>query len=261
MMQTERLDYLIEYLLWEDVQYTNQSIPQDTESKQRLLRALLNTRLPKACTDEFLRIQDEYLQIETAAKGVSNAATLSTIPRNSRIAIWQGDITALKIGAIVNAANSGMLGCFRPNHGCIDNVIHTYSGVQLRLECADLMKKQGHEEAIGTAKITGAYNLPCDSVLHTVGPIVHGRLTKPDSDLLANCYNSCLNIAAENNVESIAFCCISTGEFHFPNQAAAEIAVKTVTEFLNTNTTIKKVIFNVFKEIDNDIYSKLLGAN
>lgn len=178
-----------------------------------------------------LQIQDEYLQTETAVKGVTDAVTLPAVFRDTRIAIWQGDITALKVGAIVNAANSGMLGCFCPNHGCIDNAIHTYSGVQLRLECADLMQKQGYEEPTGTAKITHAYNLSCEHILQTVSPIITGKLTAADSDLLANCYYSSLRLAAENNVESIAFCCISTGKFHFPNQAAAEIAVNTVTTF------------------------------
>lgn len=261
MTQTERIGYLIEYLLREDGRYASQPIPQDTDDKKRLLRGLLNVRPPKACSTEFLRIQDEYLQTETSAKGVTDAVTLPTVSRDTRIAIWQGDITALEVGAIVNAANSGMLGCFCPNHGCIDNAIHTYSGVQLRLECADIMQKQGYEEPTGKAKITRAYNLPCVHILHTVGPIITGKPTAADCDLLTRCYRSCLELAAENNVESIAFCCISTGEFHFPNQAAAEIAVKTVTAFLQTNTKIKKVIFNVFKDMDYKIYRKLLDTD
>lgn len=261
MTQIDRLDYLIAYLLREDNPHGKQALPQDANSKKRLLRGLLNVRPPKACTAEFLQIQDEYLQAETAAKGVTDAATLPTIPGDKRLAIWQGDITTLAIGAIVNAANSGMLGCFCPNHGCIDNVIHTFSGVQLRAACAELMRAQGHEEATGTAKITPAYNMPCDYVLHTVGPIIRGILTAADCNLLASCYSTCLRIAAERGVDSIAFCCISTGEFHFPNQTAAEIAVKTVKEFLSTNTTIKKVIFNVFKEVDYILYRELLGAD
>lgn len=261
MTQIDRLEYLIAYLLREDSPHVTQASPQDTNSQKRLLRRLLNVRPPKACTAEFLQIQDEYLQAETMAKGVTDAATLPTIIGDNRLALWQGDITTLAIGAIVNAANSAMLGCFCPNHGCIDNAIHTFAGVQLRAACAQLMQVQGHEEATGMAKITPAYNLPCDYVLHTVGPIVTGKLAAADCDLLASCYRTCLRLAAEQGVDSIAFCCISTGEFHFPNQTAAQISVKTVKDFLSTNTTIKKVIFNVFKEIDYTIYSELLGAD
>ena len=173
--------------------------------------------------------------------------------------LWQGDITTLRCDAIVNAANSKMLGCFCPCHGCIDNAIHTFSGLQLRMACADLMKKQGHEEPTGEAKITPAYNLPCKYVLHTVGPIIQGKLTKRDEDLLASCYRSCLELAEKNQVKSIAFCCISTGEFHFPNERAAQIAVETVKEYKRHTNSKMKVIFNVFKEIDWHIYREFLG--
>ena len=175
--------------------------------------------------------------------------------------LWRGDITTLQVDAIVNAANSGLTGCYSPLHGCIDNAIHTFAGVKLRLECAKIMEKQGFPEPMGTAKITKAYNLPCKHVLHTVGPMISGALTQTDCQELASCYRSCLELAAEKGLESVAFCCISTGEFHFPNELAAEIAVRTVKEFLKKQTSVKKVIFNVFKDLDKTIYEKLLRAD
>ncbi|MFR1028693.1 MAG: protein-ADP-ribose hydrolase [Clostridium sp.] len=176
--------------------------------------------------------------------------------------MWQGDITTLRCDAIVNAANSQMTGCYIPGHACIDNCIHTYAGVQLRYNCFQKMQKQGFEEPTGQAKITLAYNLPCRYVLHTVGPIINGHLTKKDCDLLAGCYTSCLQLAADCHLESVAFCCISTGVFHFPNEKAAEIAIASTTDFLKQNdTTVKKVVFNVFKENDKQIYERLLGSN
>ena len=176
--------------------------------------------------------------------------------------MWQGDITTLRCDAIVNAANSQMTGCYIPGHTCIDNCIHTYAGVQLRYDCFQKMQKQGFEEPTGQAKITPAYNLPCRYVLHTVGPIINGHLTKKDYDLLANCYTSCLQLATDYHLESVAFCCISTGVFHFPNEKAAKIAIASTTDFLKQNdTTIKKVVFNVFKENDKEIYERLLSSN
>ena len=213
--------------------------------------------MPKAASDEFLKIQDEYLREETRLKGVTDISALTPIQPD--IYLWQGDITTLKCDAIVNAANNQMLGCFCPNHGCIDNAIHTYAGVQLRLDCAELMKKQGHEEPTGQAKITPAYNLPCRFVIHTVGPIVYGRLTDKDCELLRSCYRSCLKVADENSLKSIAFCCISTGEFHFPNERAAEIAIDTVKKYKAETQSEIKVIFNVFKDTDYKIYRDLLG--
>ena len=203
-------------------------------------------------------MQDAYLQGETAAKVITDIADLT--PIQPGLYLWQGDITTLKCDAIVNAANSGMTGCYIPNHRCIDNAIHTFAGVELRLACAELMEQQGYPEPIGRAKITPAFNLPCKYVLHTVGPIIDGRVTKADKELLASCYRSCLELAAENGLESVAFCCISTGEFHFPNEQAAQIAVETVKEFLKAQTSVKKVIFNAFKDLDKAIYEKLLGA-
>lgn len=202
-------------------------------------------------------MQDAYLQGETAAKVITDIADLT--PIQPGLYLWQGDITTLKCDAIANAANSGMTGCYIPNHRCIDNAIHTFAGVELRLACAELMQ-QGYPEPTGRAKITPAFNLPCKYVLHTVGPIIDARVTKADKELLASCYRSCLELAAENGLESVAFCCISTGEFHFPNEQAAQIAVETVKEFLKTQTSVKKVIFNVFKDLDKAIYEKLLGA-
>lgn len=218
----------------------------------------MNIRAPQHADADFLQMQDEYLQGETAAKGVTDIADLT--PVQPGLYLWQGDITTLQCDAIVNAANSGMTGCYIPNHRCIDNAIHTFAGVELRLACAELMEQQGYPEPTGQAKITPAFNLPCKYVLHTVGPIIDGRVTQRDRELLATCYRSCLALAAENGLESVAFCCISTGEFHFPNDLAAEIAVATVKEFLKKQTSVKKVIFNVFKDLDKAIYQKLLGA-
>ncbi len=254
MTQTERLHYLITYLINE--QQANIQIPQNISDKKRLLRSLMNIRLPIKADNEFLKIQNEYLQLEIAEMGITDASALPFIQEH--ICLWQGDITTLKCGAIVNAANSRMLGCFVPCHKCIDNAIHTYSGVQLRSECEQLMLKQGYDEPTGQAKITKAYNLPCDYIIHTVGPLVSGILTKTDCELLISCYKSCLETAERNNIKSIAFCCISTGEFHFPNDKAAEIAVKTVKEYLK-NSDIERVVFNVFKDEDKAIYAKLLG--
>ena len=201
------------------------------------------------------------MQEEQSKRTLTDVSEIASCDLDERLALWQGDITTLKIDAIVNAANSGLCGCFYPLHGCIDNIIHSHSGIQLRLYCADLMRKQGHEEDTGQAKITPAFNLPCKYVLHTVGPVIYGTVTKKDCDLLANCYRSCLKLAAQSGVESIAFCCISTGEFHFPNEKAAEIAVRAVREFLETETRIKKVVFNVFKDLDKEIYRRILESD
>lgn len=257
MNQSEQRQYLIRELLKEDRRYRDMKIPGSTAEQKQLLRGLMNIRMPGPISEEFLQIQDEYLKAETAQKGIVDVEDLE--PLREGIYLWQGDITTLRCDAIVNAANSGMTGCYVPNHRCIDNCIHSFSGVQLRLECARIMEEQGHEEPTGQAKITPAYNLPCRYVLHTVGPIITGRLTTRDCELLASCYRSCLELAAKNDLESVAFCCISTGEFHFPNDRAAEIAVTEVTEFLKKETSVKKVIFNVFKDLDKEIYEKLLS--
>ncbi|MDE6585179.1 MAG: protein-ADP-ribose hydrolase [Clostridia bacterium] len=250
------IDRLIEILSFE----RNEPVPAlSEENKHRYFRALVNVRMPKAASKEFLQIQDEYLRQELRLKGITDIADLTPVAPD--IYLWQGDITTLKCDGIVNAANSQMLGCFCPNHGCIDNAIHTFAGVQLRYECAEIMKAQGTEEATGQAKITGAYNLPCKYVLHTVGPIVYGELTKENEHELASCYRSCLELADKSKLQSIAFCCISTGEFHFPNERAAQIAVQTVAEYKRKTHSKIKVIFNVFKDYDYEIYARLLKAN
>ena len=256
MTQAQRRLLLIQSLLKENPAYRDLGIPTDTNSQRQLLRGLMNIRAPQRAEADFLQMQDAYLQGETAAKGITDVADLT--PVQPGLYLWQGDITTLQCDAIVNAANSGMTGCYIPNHRCIDNAIHTFAGVELRLACAELMEQQGYPEPTGRAKITPAFNLPCKYVLHTVGPIIDGRVTKADKELLASCYRSCLELAAENGLESVAFCCISTGEFHFPNDLAAQIAVETVKQFMNRKTSVKKVIFNVFKDLDKAIYEKLL---
>ena len=255
MTQTERRKFLIEYLLAERGERIN--IPADEYNQKRLLRSLFNIRIPKEVSNDFLQIQDEYLQEENRRKGITDIKDLQ--PIQDDIYLCQGDITTLKCGAIVNAANSQMLGCFQPCHSCIDNAIHTFSGIQLRRDCGEIMQKQGHNEPTGQAKITPAYNLPCNYVIHTVGPIVQGYLTENDCELLKSCYLSCLKLAEENGVESIAFCCISTGVFGFPQREAAKIAVDTVKEYKAATASNIKVIFNVFKNEDLFIYRKLLS--
>ena len=256
MNQSKRRLFLIQSLLDERPSCRKQEIPTDAQRQKVLLRGLMNIRSPRAIHPEFQKIQDAYLQAETAEKGITDIADLSPIQPGRYL--WQGDITTLRCDAIVNAANSGMTGCYVPNHRCIDNAIHTYAGVELRLACAELMEQQGHPEPTGTAKITPAFNLPCKYVLHTVGPIIDGPVTAQDEALLASCYRACLEKAAEQDLESVAFCCISTGEFHFPNNLAAQIAVRTVKEFLSRQTSVRKVIFNVFKDLDKQIYQQLL---
>ena len=258
MNQSEKRLFLIQSLLKENQEYRDMNIPAEPERQRQLLRGLMNIRAPKRIGADFQKMQDEYLQSETAAKGITDIADLTPIQQG--LYLWQGDITTLKCDAIVNAANSGMTGCYIPNHRCIDNAIHTFAGVELRLACEELMEQQGYPEPTGQAKITPAFNLPCRYVLHTVGPIISGRVTKEDKELLASCYRSCLELAAENGLESVAFCCISTGEFHFPNEQAAQIAVETVKQFMNRKISVKKVIFNVFKDLDKAIYEKLLGT-
>lgn len=256
MTQEERRLYLIKELIKENSRYSNIVIPNNEVEQKALLRGLLNVRMPNDKSKEFLQIQDEYLQEEIAQKGITSINDLEPIQND--IYLWQGDITTLKCDAIVNACNCDLLGCFYPNHKCIDNAIHTFSGVQLRLACNKIMVKQGHKEETGKAKITLAFNLPCKYVIHTVGPIVRGKLTEKDCDLLKSCYISSLEIAEKNHLNSIAFCCISTGEFHFPNDKASKIAINTVKEYKEKTHSKIKVIFNVFKDKDYEIYRKLL---
>ena len=248
---------LINYLLNENPEYRKVRIPSSENEQFRLYRSLVNVRSACEISAEYLAAEDEYLRQKTAEKGITDIADLS--PVEDDIYLWRGDITTLKCGAIVNAANSGMTGCYQPCHNCIDNCIHTFAGIRLRLECAEIMKKQGYPEPTGQAKITPAYNLPCEYVIHTVGPIVQGKLTAEPCRLLKSCYQSCLELAVQNGIDSIAFCCISTGVFGFPKQEAAEIAVSTVRDFLKSHRI--KVIFNVFGNEDYGIYRKILSEN
>jgi len=268
-----RLDFLIDYLINEDPQYSEMRIPEDLQGKRDLFRALRNVREPKPVSEEFLRLQDEELQEQLQEKGIVELDDCrDAIHRvhqpvhrvrigNTELLLWQGDITRLRVDAIVNAANAQMLGCFHPLHKCIDNAIHSAAGVQLREECHRLMLQQGHPEPTGQAKITKAYNLPCKYVIHTVGPIIpDGIPTTSQKEQLASCYRNIMACADENGFESIAFCCISTGEFRFPNQLAAEIAVRTVKDYLTVHPdcSVKQVVFNVFKDEDREIYQRLL---
>lgn len=270
MNSDERLDYLVKELCRDSDEYKD--IKYKKSDRRALMRSLMNIRMPNPISNEFLREQDLFLKEEAEEKGIVKLDDIPTIKDlynskfefGEKISVWQGDITRLDIDAIVNAANSQMLGCFVPGHKCIDNAIHSAAGIQLREECYDYMKMQrkknkNYEEPTGKAVITSAYNLPCKYVIHTVGPIVSGKLTESLKNDLKSCYESCLNEAVKKGIRSIAFCCISTGEFHFPNYEAAVIAVNTVNEFLKANyEKIDRIVFNVFKDIDKEIYIKLL---
>ena len=263
-----RLDYLIDFLLKEDPQYSEMQIPTDVQGKRNLFRALRNVRPPRPVSEEFLRLQDEELQVQLREKGIVDISEAVSQTYNSKLStfnltIWQGDITRLRVDAIVNAANSQMLGCFHPLHKCIDNAIHSAAGVQLREECCQMMLQQGHDEPTGQAKITKAYNLPCRYVIHTVGPIIpDGVPTEFQKEQLASCYRNIMACADENGLDSIAFCCISTGEFRFPNQLAAEIAVHTVKDYMTAHPdcSVKQMVFNVFKDVDREIYQNLVSS-
>ena len=256
MTKSEKLLTLINYLLNENEEYSNIQIPDSEDARFKLYRSLVNVRMPAPVSEEYLKLESEFLKAETESKGVVCPESLS-FDKNG-LCIFQGDITTIACGAIVNAANSQLLGCFYPCHSCIDNCIHTYSGVRLRLKCNEIMKLQNTPEETGKAKITPAYNLPCKYVIHTVGPIINSALTNSDRLLLASCYKECLKLADAYSVKTIAFCCISTGEFHFPNEEAAQIAVKTVLGYKEKSNSDIKVIFNVFKDKDRIIYESLL---
>ncbi len=271
--QEERLNYLIEKFKEESVEYKNLEMPADIEDKKVLLRSLMNVRPPKETSDEILKVQDEYLTERNKEKGIVYLKDIKTIketinskhPYSQKISVWQGDITRLSCDAIVNAANSQMLGCFVPMHTCIDNCIHTFAGVQLRNECNKIMnefrKKYGddYEQPTAVPIITDGYNLPAKKVIHVAGPIVTGTLTQTNIKDLQNCYKNILDMCLENNLKSVAFCCISTGVFSFPNKKAAEVAVETVTNWLKQNETkTDRVVFNVFKQEDKFCYEKFL---
>ena len=265
MDRLKQIEELNQFLLEEMPRYREQAaqFPHTVSEQRRLLRSLMNLRPPMPLAPKFLEVQDALLSAEREEKGVVNGDALPPTAGDSRLVLWQGDdITRLRADAIVDADNSALLGCFAPCHGCIDNAIHSAAGLQLRDACAEIMRAQGHPEPAGRAKLTCAYNLPARYVLHTVGPIVGRWVTWKDRRELAACYRSCLALAAEHDLRSVVFCCISTGEFHFPNQEAAEIAVRTVREFLEQQTTsVERVIFNVFKDLDAAIYRRLLGPD
>jgi len=255
MTHEEKRRYLIQALL--DEGGWKQPIPAEEFSQRQLLRALLNVREPKSIDEAFLTVQDEYLHEIVRAKGVVDVNDLQ--PVAGKLYVWRGDITRLKADAIVNAANSGMTGCYHPNHNCIDNCIHTYAGVQLRLKCAEIMEAQGYAEPTGQAKITPAYNLPSRYVVHTVGTICErGIVTPRNIRELQSCYRTCMETAEANGLKSIAFCCISTGVFGFPQKRGAEIAIETVRECLAGGSGIEKVVFNVFKPEDEAYYLEII---
>ena len=256
MDRLTKIKKLNAYLMAEMPDLQIEKFPDDLLSQRKLLRALMNVRPPMLLDEDFLKLQDEILSAEVEERGVVDAEKIPDAEKN--IKLWQGDITRLKVDAIVNAANSALLGCFVPLHKCIDNAIHSAAGLQLRDACQKIMLKQKHSEPTGQAKITPAFNLPSKFVIHTVGPIIpaNRKPNQAEENLLAACYESCLKVVVENNLQSIAFCCISTGEFHFPNQRAAEIAVDTVEKFLAEKNLV--VVFNVFKDIDLQIYQNIL---
>lgn len=259
MTQDERRLWLIEQLIAERRDLAGLEIPEDAEGQRLLLRALVNVRPPEPASAELLSVQDQYLAGRLEERG--GAVPVESIPVTKEgFAVWRGDITRIAADAIVNAANSQMLGCFVPNHRCIDNAIHTYAGIELRLACAELMGAQGHGEETGTAKVMPAFNLPSRYVIHTVGPIVYGPVpTLKDQRPLASCYTSALDAAKEAGCQSIAFCCISTGEFRYPHEEAAETAISSVRQWKQRTGSDMEVIFDVFKPVDDRIYRKLLG--
>lgn len=266
-VRTEKLQFLIQCLQAEVPECAGYAVPDKPAQAFDLYRALCNLRMPSGPTghtlpDAFYTVQAAVLKSITAEKGITDASALPPCRLDSRLTLWQGDITTLRADAIVNAANSRMLGCFSPLHGCIDNIIHTMAGVELREQCYQIMKAQGTAEPAGRAKITPGCNLPAGFVLHTVGPIVSGQLSSEDQACLASCYHSILDLASENRLESVAFCCISTGVFHFPQERAAEIAVGTVRRWLNDHPdkTVSRVIFNVYTDRDREIYQSILNG-
>ena len=251
--QASRLDRLISLL---DARVR---APAEVPDKQKVLRALMNLHPGEGLSPEFFALQDAELTEQNEKKGRVEISGIPPSPLSPHLRLWRGDITRLAVDAIVNAANSQLLGCFHPLHNCIDNVIHSCAGLQLRAECRQLMQAQGHDEPVGSAKITRGYNLPARWVLHTVGPVVEGASPTPlQCRQLAACYTSCLELAKRHRLRSIAFCCISTGVFHFPQELAARIAVKTVLGFVRARH-FDTVIFDVFTDADETLYRTLLG--
>ena len=273
MADERRLNELLKAFIQESPEYRNVSMPESLNGRRDMLRSLMNVRKPGPLSPEVSRIQNMYLRERSQEKMPVRPQEMPSvkedlgaeIPYGEKISVWKGDITRIAADAVVNAANNQMLGCFIPMHSCIDNQIHTYAGTELRLECAEIMENyrriygRDYVQPTGKPIITGGYNLPCKHVIHVVGPIVGGKLRKSDEDLLADCYRNILDLCLEKNLRSVAFCCISTGVFHFPNQRAAEIAVETVMNWIEKHPHgIDKVIFNVFKDEDNEIYIKTL---
>ncbi|MBS6677845.1 MAG: protein-ADP-ribose hydrolase [Clostridiales bacterium] len=271
--QEERLDYLLEAFKKDSLWYKDLEVGEDYQEKRRALRSLMNIRMPGAMAPEVLEVQDEFLREEAAEKGIVTLEEIPTAARQygsrksfgDKISVWQGDITRLQVGAIVNAANSQMLGCFHPCHGCIDNAIHSAAGIELREACSQYMEHRKvqygkeYEEPTGRAVLTEGYNLPAEYVIHTVGPIVYGSLTEKLKEDLRNCYKNILKCCVEHGIRSVAFCCISTGEFHFPNDEAARIAVAEVRKYLEKHQEdFDRVIFNVFKDVDRELYEDLV---
>ena len=263
MTQDQRLDYLVEEFKTDSVQYKDLETPKDTEGKRRIIRSLMNIRMPKTLSDVVLAVQDEYLTKRAEEKGIVHLSDIPVI--KDEVSIWQGDITRLAVDAIVNAANSQMLGCFVPMHTCIDNCIHTFVGIQLRAECNRQMNQlrirygRDYEQPTAIPMLTDAYNLPAKKVIHIVGPIVQNDLTPELEKELADCYRNTLNMCKENQLKSVAFCCISTGVFHFPNKRAAKIAVSTVEKWMTDNPRVmERVTFNVFKDEDKKYYEELI---
>ncbi len=271
--QEERLDYLLEAFKKDSLWYKDLEVGEDYQEKRRALRSLMNIRMPGAMDPEVLEVQDEFLREEAAEKGIVTLEEIPTAARQygsrksfgDKISVWQGDITRLQVGAIVNAANSQMLGCFHPCHGCIDNAIHSAAGIELREACSQYMEHRkvqygkAYEEPTGRAVLTEGYNLPAEYVIHTVGPIVYGSLTEKLKEDLRNCYKNILKCCVEHGIRSVAFCCISTGEFHFPNDEAARIAVAEVRKYLEKHQEdFDRVIFNVFKDVDRELYEDLV---
>lgn len=274
--QGERLEFLLKEFKEDSVQYKDLNVGESYEEKRNTLRALMNIRMPGYMQSDVIKIQDAFLQEETKEKGIVSLSDIPTIKEKygsghlfaDKISIWQGDITRLQVGAIVNAANSQMLGCFIPCHRCIDNAIHSAAGIQLREECNEYMKSKKaqygirYEEPTGQAVLTKGYNLPAQHVIHTVGPVVDGTLNDGLRRDLRSCYENVLQCCAENGIRSVAFCCISTGEFHFPNEAAAGIAIETITDFLEDDSReFDRIIFNVFKEEDRKFYESEIQKN
>ena len=271
--QEERLDYLLEKFKEDSGRYSDLEVEDTYPAKRMALGSLMNIRMPGMMADDVVKIQDEFLLEEAKEKGIVTLEEIPTVkemygcghPFAEQLSLWQGDITRLGVGAIVNAANSQMLGCFVPCHRCIDNAIHSAAGIELREACSHYMKRRkmqygaGYEEPVGRAVLTEGYNLPADYVIHTVGPVVGGRLTPRHREELRSCYENILKCCVEHEIRSVAFCCISTGEFHFPNDEAAKIAVNTVTDYLEQyGGSFDRVIFNVFKDIDRELYEEEL---